>query len=148
MTSGKENLESRVAGSQKDSAIGLDVLGGSAVPDLNSILAFKVLSEGTEDPQKKLYARLLKEEKKYIEHSLELLSNDGLLRLKLGGFNMKTAMALAQILRKKAEEINFESHIDKTVQTIIQDEYKKDGGNLSAGIGFTGANMQYGITLT
>jgi len=117
-----DSLEKKTTGGQSDTSFGLNILGGSAVPDLNSILAFKVLAEKTTPDKKTLYDRLLHEEKKYLESALELLAKDSVLRMKLGGYNIKTAMALSQILRKKAEEMNFETHIDGTVSDIINAE--------------------------
>ena len=138
----KEDLEAKVAGSQKEEAYGLNLLGGSAIPDLNSILAFRVLREDASDANKKLFLNLLRDETKYLEAALQLLDSQPILRMKLGGFNIKSAMSLSAVLRKKAEEQNFEGYLNESISTLIDNEYKgtkgaKDKGALSELSGHT-----------
>lgn len=95
----------------------------SAVPDSNTLLAYKLLKDSWGDNS--VFDDLLKEEMKYLVTGISLLQNDPYLQLKMGGVTLNNAGVLANTLKSKVSELDIRSRIEPTADLILQHEYGK-----------------------
>ena len=95
----------------------------SAVPDSNTLLAYKLLQDSWKDNN--VFEDLLKEEMKYLVTGISLLQNDPYLQLKMGGVTLNNAGILANTLKSKVSELDIRSRIEPAADTILSHEYAK-----------------------
>ena len=76
----------------------------SAVPDSNTLLAYKLLQDSWKENS--VFEDLLKEEMKYLVTGISLLQNDPYLQLKMGGVTLNNAGILANTLKSKVSELD------------------------------------------
>ena len=95
----------------------------SAVPDSNTLLAYKLLQDSWGDNS--VFKDLLKEEMKYLVTGISLLQNDPYLQMKMGGVTLNNAGLLANTLKSKVSELDIRSRIEPTANMILHHEYGK-----------------------
>lgn len=95
----------------------------SAVPDSNTLLAYKLLQDSWKDNN--VFEDLLKEEMKYLVTGISLLQNDPYLQLKMGGVTLNNAGILANTLKSKVSELDIRSRIEPAADSILTHEYAK-----------------------
>ena len=95
----------------------------SAVPDSNTLLAYKLLKDSWGDNS--VFDDLLKEEMKYLVTGISLLQNDPYLQLKMGGVTLNNAGVLANTIKSKVSELDIRNRLEPTAQDILDQEYGK-----------------------
>ena len=95
----------------------------SAVPDSNTLLAYKLLKDSWGDNS--VFDDLLKEEMKYLVTGISLLQNDPYLQLKMGGVTLNNAGVLANTIKSKVSELDIRKRLEPTADAILQQEYGK-----------------------
>ena len=95
----------------------------SAVPDSNTLLAYKLLQDSWKD--NKVFEDLLKEEMKYLVSGISLLQNDPYLQMKMGGVTLNNAGILANTLKSKVAELDIRARIEPAADTLLTHEYGK-----------------------
>ena len=96
----------------------------SAVPDSNTLLAFKLLSDSwKEDNDGNIFNKLMKEEMKYLVSGISLLQNDPYLQVKLGGVNLNNAGYLANALKSKVSELELRERIEPSAKNLLKQQY-------------------------
>ena len=78
--------------------------GLSAVPDSNTLLAYKLLQDSWTDGD--VFQSLLHDEMKYLVAGISLLNNDPYLAMKMGGVTLNAAGQLAGIIKAKEQELD------------------------------------------
>lgn len=102
----------------------------SAVPDSNTLLAYKLLSDSWGDKTTDPFRPLLRNEMKYLLTGISLLENDPYLQLKLGGVTLNNAGFLANAVKQKASELDLRERIEPSAKKMLLSEYSK--ANLQA----------------
>ena len=97
--------------------------GLSAVPDSNTLLAYKLLEDSWDDGQ--VFRGLLHDEMKYLVAGISLLNNDPYLAMKMGGVNLNAAGQLAGIIKAKEQELDLSSRIEPVAKTILTHKFNK-----------------------
>ena len=101
-----------------------DVGGGlSAVPDSNTLLAYKLLQDSWDDGQ--VFKNLLHDEMKYLVAGISLLNNDPYLAMKMGGVTLNAAGQLAGILKAKEQELDLSTRIEPVAKAILTHKFAK-----------------------
>ena len=95
----------------------------SAVPDSNTLLAYKLLQDSWGDNS--VFKDLLKEEMKYLVTGISLLQNDPYLQMKMGGVTLNNAGVLANTLKSKVSELDIRQRLKPAADIILQHEYGK-----------------------
>ena len=95
----------------------------SAVPDSNTLLAYKLLQDSWKDNN--VFQDLLKEEMKYLVSGISLLQNDPYLQMKLGGVTLNNAGYLANALKQKVSELDLRKRIEPTASQLLYHEFGK-----------------------
>ena len=95
----------------------------SAVPDSNTLLAYKLLQDSRKDST--IFEDMLKEEMKYLVTGIALLQNDPYLQMKMGGVTLNNAGVLANTLKSKVSELDIRERIEPTAQKLLKHEYGK-----------------------
>ena len=95
----------------------------SAVPDSNTLLAYKLLQDSWKD--NKVFEDLLKEEMKYLVSGISLLQNDPYLQMKMGGVTLNNAGILANTLKSKVAELDIRARIEPVADSLLTHEYGK-----------------------
>ena len=97
--------------------------GLSAVPDSNTLLAYKLLQDSWNDGQ--VFESLLHDEMKYLVAGISLLNNDPYLAMKMGGVNLNAAGQLAGIIKAKEQELDLSTRIEPVAKTILAHKFAK-----------------------
>ena len=97
--------------------------GSSAVPDSNTLLAYKLLQDAW--GENSVFDDLLKEEMKYLVSGISLLQNDPYLQMKMGGVTLNNAGVLANTLKSKVSELDIRQRLEPAADIILQHEYGK-----------------------
>lgn len=97
--------------------------GGSAVPDSNTLLAYKLLQESWKGAS--VFEDLLHNEMKYLVAGISLLNNDPYLAMKMGGVTLNNAGQLANVLKNKVQEIDINKRIEPVATSILLHEFAK-----------------------
>ena len=97
--------------------------GNSAVPDSNTLLAYKLLQDSWGDNS--VFKDLLKEEMKYLVTGISLLQNDPYLQMKMGGVTLNNAGLLANTLKSKVSELDLRNRIEPVANQLLYHEYGK-----------------------
>ena len=90
---------------------------GGAVPDSNTLLAYKLLHDTWDD--KDVFKTLAKEEMKYLVAGISLLEADPYLAMKMGGVSLNAAGQLASIIKSKENEIDINTRIEPVAKSIL-----------------------------
>ena len=91
-----------------------------AVPSADDLLSLKLLAETDGE------FNFLKEEATlYLKNAMRMLSASPFLRTKFGGDGIKPASVLAELLKQRADTLNFQSHIDDMAKQLLNKEYSK-----------------------
>ena len=99
----------------------------SAVPDSNTLLAYKLLKDSWGSGQGALFQDLLRNEMKYLMGGITLLNNDPWISSKMGGATMKNASVLANVLKNKAMQMDFDDRINPVAADILYHSYGRPG---------------------
>ena len=100
-----------------------------AVPDANELLSLKILKDANPESFKGIAA----EETKWIALALGLLRRDPYLQIRLKGKGIRSAMKLANHLKRKAEQKHFDSRLDEVVKLANAQKFAEPGwANLGA----------------
>ena len=97
--------------------------GLSAVPDSNTLLAYKLLQDSWSDGQ--VFENLLHDEMKYLVAGISLLNNDPYLAMKMGGVTLNAAGQLAGIIKAKEQELDLSQRIEPVAKTILTHKFAK-----------------------
>ena len=97
--------------------------GLSAVPDSNTLLAYKLLQDSWTDGN--VFEDLLHDEMKYLVAGISLLNNDPYLAMKMGGVTLNAAGQLAGIIKAKENELDLSARIDPVAKTILTHKFAK-----------------------
>ena len=97
--------------------------GLSAVPDSNTLLAYKLLQDSWDDGN--VFQDLLHDEMKYLVAGISLLNNDPYLAMKMGGVTLNSAGQLAGIIKAKEQEIDLSSRIEPVAKAILTHKFAK-----------------------
>ena len=97
----------------------------SAVPDSNTLLAYKLLSDSWGDKDSDPFKPLLKNEMKYLITGISMLENDPYLQLKLGGVTLNNAGFLANAVKQKASELDLRERIEPVAKKLLLHEYSE-----------------------
>ena len=97
--------------------------GLSAVPDSNTLLAYKLLQDSWSDGQ--VFQGLLHNEMKYLVAGISLLNNDPYLAMKMGGVTLNAAGQLAGIIKAKEQELDLSTRIEPVAKTILAHKFGK-----------------------
>ena len=95
----------------------------SAVPDSNTLLAYKLLSDSWGDKNTDPFKPLLRNELKYLMTGISMLENDPYLQLKLGGVTLNNAGFLANAVKQKASELDLRERIEPAAKKLLLHEY-------------------------
>ena len=97
--------------------------GLNAVPDSNTLLAYKLLQDSWDDTN--VFQNLLHDEMKYLVAGISLLNNDPYLAMKMGGVTLNAAGQLAGIIKAKEQEIDLSSRIEPAAKAILTHKFAK-----------------------
>ena len=97
----------------------------TAVPDSNTLLAYKLLQDswGDQDGEKNVFKDLMKNEMKYLVSGISLLQNDPYLQVKLGGVSLNNAGYIANALKQKVAELELEQRIKPSAESLLDQQY-------------------------
>ena len=91
-----------------------------AVPSADDLISIRLLAENDSD-----FAYLKKEATLYLKSALTLLNNSPFLRNKFGGDGIPQASVLAELLKQRADTINFQLNVDDMSRQLLAREMKK-----------------------
>ena len=94
----------------------------TAIPDSNTLLAYKLLSDSCGDNDN-VFKDLMKQEMKYLVSGISLLQNDPYLQVKLGGVSLNNAGYIANALKSKVAELELEARIRPTASELLDAQY-------------------------
>lgn len=97
--------------------------GLSAVPDSNTLLAYKLLQDSWDDGN--VFQDLLHDEMKYLVAGVSLLNNDPYLAMKMGGVTLNAAGQLAGIIKSKEQELDLSGRIEPVAKAILSHKFAK-----------------------
>ena len=101
--------------------------GFDAVPDSNTLLSYKLLRDSFGDGQAGIFKEMLNNEMKYLLSGITLLENDPWISTRMGGSNMKNATILAQMIKNKQSELDWDDRITPIANDILYHQYSKPG---------------------
>ena len=101
----------------------------SAVPDSNTLLAYKLLSDSWGDKDSDPFKPLLRNEMKYLMSGISLLENDAYLQMKLGGVTLNNAGFIANAIKQKASELDLRERIEPAAKKMLLSEYSRSNLN-------------------
>ena len=94
----------------------------TAIPDSNTLLAYRLLSDSWGDKDN-VFKDLMKQEMKYLVSGISLLQNDPYLQVKLGGVSLNNAGYIANALKSKVAELELEGRIRPTAHELLEAQY-------------------------
>lgn len=106
--------------------------GFDAVPDSNTLLSYKLLRDSFGDGQAGIFKEMLNNEMKYLLSGITLLENDPWISTRMGGSNMKNATVLAQMIKNKQQELDWDDRITPVANDILYHQYAKPGKDAMA----------------
>ena len=100
----------------------------SAVPDSNTLLAYKLLQDswGDDPNEQNVFKDLMKHEMKYLVSGISLLQNDPYLQVKLGGVSLNNAGYIANALKQKVAELELKERIEPSAKELLTAQYDTD----------------------
>ena len=94
----------------------------SAVPDSNTLLAYKLLQDSWGGAAN-VFDGMLKDEMKYLMAGISALNNDPYLAMRLGGNNLAVASQLAQIIKQREQQLDLEERINPIARAVLRQKY-------------------------
>ena len=91
-----------------------------AVPSADDLLSIRLLSENDAE-----FSYLKKEATLYLKSALAMLNNSPFLRSKFGGDGIPQASVLAELLKQRADTLNFQLHVDDMSRQLLAREMRK-----------------------
>ena len=91
-----------------------------AVPSADDIISIRLLAENDSD-----FSYLKKEATLYLKSALMMLNNSPFLRSKFGGDGIPQASVLAELLKQRADTLNFQLHVDDMSRQLLARELRK-----------------------
>ena len=127
------------------SAGGLNVTSEAAIPDINNLLIAKMLGEvGAYDNKGdeiknalNPFKNLQWEETKYLRAARNLLQQNAILSLRLGGSGLEQSIRLAGQLKGRAEQLFLNDQIDLSAHALVKESMNENyqlGGLASAAV--------------
>ena len=98
-----------------------------AVPDSSTLLAYKLLNDSSGANAGAVFQDMLDNELKYLLGGIALLRNDPKIANEMGGETMANAAKLAQLLKNKSKEIDFNDRVENMASDILYHDYAKPG---------------------
>ena len=98
----------------------LNLVGNSPIAPAPSFIALKLLASTNEYA----FKGLLEDQTKWLASATALVREDPYLRISLGGDLLTASVAVADLLKKRAEEKNLQAHIDDVVDHMLTFENK------------------------
>ena len=99
----------------------LNLVGNSPIaPSAPSLIALKLLASTNEHA----FKGLREDQTKWLASATALVREDPYLRISLGGDLLTASVAVADLLKKRAEEKNLQAHIDDVVDHMLKFENK------------------------
>ena len=95
-----------------------------AVPSADDIISIRLLAENDAD-----FSYLKKEATLYLKSALMMLNNSPFLRSKFGGDGIPQASVLAELLKQRADTLNFQLHVDDMSRQLLARELRKTNMN-------------------
>ena len=99
------------------------VMKNGAVPDSNTLLAYKLLKDSWGEGQ--VFDTLMKNEMKYLVAGISLLESDPYLAMKMGGVTLNAAGQLANVIKQKEQELDINTRIEPIAKTILLHKFAK-----------------------
>lgn len=96
---------------------------GSAVPDSNTLLAYKLLQDSWQGSN--VFRDMLKNEMKWLMAGISLLSNDPWIAMRMGRNNLSSAASLAEIIKARSEALNLEKRITPIAESVLYHDFGK-----------------------
>ena len=91
-----------------------------AVPSADDLVSIRLLAENDAD-----FAYLKKEATLYLKSALTMLNNSPFLRSKFQGDGIPQASVLAELLKQRADTLNFQLHVDDMSRQLLAREMRK-----------------------
>ena len=99
----------------------LGILGHKkAVPSADDLLSIKLLAETDND-----FGHLREESVLFLKNAMRMLAASPFLRTKFGGDGVQEASVLAQLLKQRADTLNFQLHVDDMSRQLLNREFAK-----------------------
>ena len=98
-----------------------------AVPDSSTLLAYKLLKDSVGGNNSAVFQDMLENELKYLLGGIAILKNDSLIANQMGGETMANAAKLAQVLKNKTKELDWNDRIENMASDLLYHEYSKPG---------------------
>ena len=99
----------------------LGILGHKkSTPSADDLLSIKLLCETDTD-----FSHLKEESVLFLKNAMRMLASSPFLRTKFGGDGIQEASVLAQLLKQRADTLNFQLHIDDMSRQLLSREFRK-----------------------
>ena len=99
----------------------LGILGHKkATPSADDLLSLKLLSETDAE-----FGVLKEESVLFLKNAMKMLASSPFLRTKFGGDGIQEASVLAELLKQRADTLNFQLHIDDMSRQLLSREFNK-----------------------
>ena len=99
----------------------LGILGHKkAVPSADDLLSIKLLNETDPD-----FAHLREESTLFLKNAMRMLAASPFLRTKFGGDGVAEASVLANLIKQRADTLNFQLHVDDMSRQLLNREFAK-----------------------
>ena len=98
-----------------------------AVPDSSTLLAYKLLKDSVGAGNSAVFQDMLENELKYLLAGISVLKNDSKISQAMGGETMSNAATLAQVIKNKTKEIDYNDRIEEVASHILYHDYSKPG---------------------
>ena len=99
----------------------LGILGHKkAVPSADDLLSIKLLTETDGE-----FAHLRDESVLFLKNAMRMLAASPFLRTKFGGDGVAEASVLANLLKQRADTLNFQLHVDDMSRQLLNREFAK-----------------------
>ena len=99
----------------------LGILGHKkSLPSADDLLSIKLLTETDDD-----FSHLKEESVLFLKNAMRMLAASPFLRTKFGGDGIQEASVLAQLLKQRADTLNFQLHVDDMSRQLLNREFAK-----------------------
>ena len=101
----------------------------SAVPDSNTLWAYKLLQDSWGGGAN-VFQSMLQGEMRYLMAGISALNSDPYLQMRLGGNNLQVASQLAELIKNREAQLDLEERINPIASVMLSEKYARP--NLSA----------------
>jgi hypothetical protein len=91
-----------------------------AVPSADDLLSLKLLAENDGE-----FNYLKEEATLFLKSAMTLLNSSPFLRAKFGGDGIQESAVLAELLKQRADTLNFQLHVDDMSRQLLSKEFSK-----------------------